>query len=325
MARKRFWKRVLLGLAIFVVLFAFVGFPYLIAVLATRAGTRPMDLRLTSSPADYALAFEDVAFDSTDGVALSGWYMEGNHEVAIAVGHGLFRSRREVLDRAAFFRKLGFDTLVFDFRRHGESSGERCTLGYKERLDFEGAVDYLQSRAPHARVLLYGVSMGAAAAILAARETPAVAAVIADSPFYSIEHTVVHHAKLIFGLPRFPFASVLLFFLELRGGFDPKDFELAPAVRDLGERPILIVAGARDQRMPVAFQKQLYEASSSPASEFWVVEGAGHGAAYRTATEDYQAKMLSFLERVGIPVETDEATYPAGKAGGDGRSSPSSP
>lgn len=324
MAVKRIWKRLLLGVIVFIVAFATLGVPYLIAVLATRAGTRPQDLGLTSSPVDYDLGYEDVTFTTSDGVALSGWYLEGNHEVAIAVGHGLFRSRREVLDRAAFFRKLGFDTLVFDFRRHGKSAGERCTLGYKERLDFEAAVDYLRAQAPHARVLLYGVSMGAAAAVLAGRETTSVEALIVDSPFYSIEHTVVHHAKLIFGLPRFPFATALLFFLQLRGGFDLTEFELEPAVADLGERPILIVAGGDDRRMPVAYQRRLFEASRSEKSKFRVVEKAGHGAAYRTAPQDYQATMLAFLRDVGIEIDT-ELTPPAEKEGGDGGNSPASP
>ncbi len=164
-----------------------------------------MDLDLTSSPADYGLAFEEVRFSATDGVPISGWLLSGGtRQAVVACGHGLFRSRREVLDRAAFFRHQGYDTLVFDFRRHGKSGGERVTLGYEERRDFEGAVEFLRSTHPEAPVVLYGVSMGAGAAVLAARETPAVAAVVADSPFLNIEHTVVHHVKLYFGLPRFP-------------------------------------------------------------------------------------------------------------------------
>jgi pimeloyl-ACP methyl ester carboxylesterase len=297
----RRWKAILLGLAAAILLFVTVGVPYLLAMLITSAGTRPMDLELTSSPADYGLEFEEVLFPTSDGASISGWYLPGGTRGAVvALGHGLFRSRREVLDRAAFFRKQGYDALVFDFRRHGTSDGERVTLGYQERLDFEGAVAFLKSRRPEAPVVLYGVSMGAGAALLAARETPAVAAVIADSPFLNIEHTVVHHAKLIFGLPRFPFASGLLLFLEMRGGFDREDFDLEAAAKALEDRPLLVIAGSADERMPPELQKRVVAASDNPLSRFIVVEGAGHGAAYRVAAEAYESEVLAFLERAGL-------------------------
>ncbi|HXV60670.1 MAG TPA: alpha/beta fold hydrolase [Vicinamibacteria bacterium] len=284
-------------------LFATIGIPYLFAFLITRAGTRPMDLRDATTPADYGLEFEEVEFEASDGVPLRGWFLDGeSQEASIAVCHGLFRSRKEVLDRAALFRKLGFDTLVFDLRRHGASGGDRTTLGYAERLDFEGAVAFLRRREPGAKVLVYGVSMGAVAAILAARDTPEIAAVIADSPFYDIEQTVVHHVRLIFGLPRFPFADALLFFLELRGGFDRQAFALEPAVRSMGKRPLLIVAGERDERMPPDLQRKLYEASASPASAFHVFPGAGHGAAYRTDPDSYRSVIFDFLRRLDLTI-----------------------
>jgi pimeloyl-ACP methyl ester carboxylesterase len=291
----------MLGAVAALVLFATIGVPYLLVGLITRAGTRPMDLELTSSPADYGLSFEEVSFTSTDGVALSGWFLPGgSRRAVVACGHGLFRSRREVLDRAALFRQQGYDTLVFDFRRHGTSLGERVTLGYQERLDFEGAAGFLRKQRPKAPVVLYGVSMGAGAALLAARETPAVAAVVADSPFLNIEHTVVHHVKLIFGLPRFPFASALLWFLERRGGFVREDFDLEAAAADLGDRPVLVIAGGEDQRMPPDLQRRVAEASKSPLSGFLIVDGAGHGAAYRVATEPYKKAVMEFLERAGL-------------------------
>ncbi len=123
---------------------------------------------------------------------------------------------------------------------------------------------------------------------------------MADSPFLNIEHTVVHHVKLIFGLPRFPFASELLWFLELRGGFERKNFDIEAAAAALGERPLLVLAGADDDRMPPELQKRVAEASKSALSRFVSFEGAGHGAAYRVATEDYQSEIRSFLERAGL-------------------------
>lgn len=301
MAIRKYWKKILLGLVVVAVLVTTIGLPYALARLVTHAGTRPMDLELTTSPADYDLDFENVLFASADGVTLSGWYLGGaESDVAIACGHGLFRSRQEVLDRAAFFRQQGYDTLVFDFRRHGESEGDKVTLGFDERLDFLGAVDFLHEKKPGAKVALYGVSMGAAASLLAAAESEDVAAVIADSSFSSLEHTVVHHLDLIFGLPRFPFGTSLLFFLEMQGGFDREAFDLERTMTNIGDRPVLIVAGEDDTRMPVAIQRRLYERAVNEHSGFRSFPGASHGKAYRTDPEGYGAMLTTFLAEADL-------------------------
>lgn len=283
-------------LAVLVPLIVFVVLPYLLARFITSRGTRPRDLALSATPADSGLEYEDVSFEARDGVRLSGWYLsEGHRDVSVICAHGLFRSRREILDRAVLLAKHGFDVLALDLRNHGESGGEQTTLGYKERLDLEAAGRYVEKRAPGNTVVLYGVSMGAAAALLAAAESPGVAAVVADSPFLSVENTVVHHLKLIFGLPRFPFGDILLYFLERRGSFQREDFDVEKAVRQMGERPVLIIAGARDRRMPVAKQRQLFEASAGSLSRFVVIEDAGHGAAYRADPQKYEELLLDFL------------------------------
>lgn len=288
------------GIAFAVVfVFVFAVAPYLLAWLVTSAGTRPPDRRLTSTPADFGLDYEEVSFRAADGTPLKGWYLGGgNRGVSISCAHGLFRSRREVLDRGQFLRAAGYNVLLFDSRRHGESGGERVTLGYKERLDVEAAFRALKERAPGDEVAAFGVSMGAAASLLAASESKDARAVVADSSFISIDHTIAHHLKLFFGLPRFPLGDELLFFISWRGGFRASDFDIEKAVRAMGERPLLFIAGSKDERMPVETQRRLFEASKSPRSKFLVIEGAGHGAGYRTDPETYKEGVLGFLAGV---------------------------
>jgi pimeloyl-ACP methyl ester carboxylesterase len=295
----RFLKWGFLSLLALVLVLVFLVAPYWLARFVTTFGTRPMDLELTTTPADLEVEFENVSFQSADGIPLKGWYLGGgNRGGSVACGHGLFRSRREVMERCVFLRKAGFNVLLFDFRRHGESEGDITTLGFKERLDMEGAVAFLRDRASGDRVFLLGVSMGAAAALLAAAETPEVSAVVADSSFLSFEHTVVHHLDLIFGLPRFPLGDEIVYFIERRAGFWREDFDLEKAVARIGDRPLLIIAGSDDRRMPVELQKRLYRGARGPSNQFIVIDGATHGAAYREDPETYQRVVLSFLEGV---------------------------
>jgi pimeloyl-ACP methyl ester carboxylesterase len=295
----RILKWLTFSAVVLILLFVFLVAPYLLAHFITRAGSRPLDRNLTTTPADYGLGYEDVSFSSEDGAHLKGWYMgEGYRGVSIACAHGLFRSRHEVLERAVFLAKAGYNVLVFDLRRHGESIGERVTLGFKERLDAKAALCLLLEKAPGDRVVLLGVSMGAVAALLAAAESEKVTAVVADSSYLSLEHSVTHHLDLIWGLPRFPLGDELLFFIERLGDFRREDLNVEQTVDRMGDKPILFIAGGNDRRMPPDIQQRLYRASKSSQSRFVVVDGASHGAAYRTNPERYQHELVNFLETV---------------------------
>ena len=91
-------------------------------------------------------------------------------------------------------------------------------------------------------VILWGVSMGAAAALLATAELPEVAALISDSSFSSLLTTVEHHWRLFFHLPSFPFANEMVYWIAWCGGLRASDFDLTNAVTRIGDRPILFVA-----------------------------------------------------------------------------------
>src|SRR5262249_25672067 len=150
-------------------------------------------------------------------------------------------------------------------RNHGESGPARVTLGYNERLDVEAAVRFLREDLRTAdRIVLFGISMGATAALLAAAETPEVAAVVSDSSFLSLKDTVDHHINVFLRLPSFPFSNELRFFIERRTGFDGSQLDALDAVRRIGDRPIMFIAAAHDRRMPPDIAERLYQACSSP-------------------------------------------------------------
>ena len=122
-----------------------------------------------------------------------------------------------------------------------------------------GAAHYaLELQHPARPVIVWGVSMGAAAALMVAAESPDIAAVISDSSFLSLSDTVRHHWRLFFHLPSFPIADEVLCLLAWRGGFWPSDFDLVKAVSRIGDRPILFVALENDRRMPPSIARGLY-------------------------------------------------------------------
>jgi alpha-beta hydrolase superfamily lysophospholipase len=235
---------------------------------------------------------EAVSFATTDGVDLGGWWIPAAGERGVIVlVHGLSRSREEMADRAAAIREDGFSTLLVDLRNHGSSADAYTTLGVYESRDVQRAAEYARSRRPEGPLVIWGVSMGAAASLLAARSA-APDAVIAESAFDSFENTVAHHLRQAFGLPAF------------RMGFAVSDGDVEAAVAALGELPILFVAGEEDWRMPPAIAVRLLEASASPLSRLHVVAGAGHGRAWQTDPAGYLAAVRAFLAGMAPPAST---------------------
>ena len=76
--------------------------------------------------------------------------------------------------------------VLFDFAGSGYSSGEYITLGYDEALDAIRVIKYVKSLVKVNKVIVWGRSMGAVAAILAAsksKEENLIHCLILDSPF----------------------------------------------------------------------------------------------------------------------------------------------
>ncbi len=299
----RWARRILISLFIIILVVIFLVVPYGLSYIVTHAGTRPMDRQLTSTPAIYQAEYRDVHFNAKDGTPISGWYLPREHPKAIIIyAHGLFRSRQEMLERAAKLWQHGYAGVLVDLRRHGNSGGELSSLGYLERLDVEAAAKFIQdSLQVNAPIVGFGVSMGAAATVLAAADAPEINALIIDSCFLSFEETVVHHLKLFFGLPRFPLADELIFFTRTKVGFRNEDFDMQRALQKIGDRPMLFIAGEKDVRMPLEDARALVASSQSSHKSLVIIPEATHGAGYRTDPAMYEQAVLDFLSGLQQP------------------------
>jgi fermentation-respiration switch protein FrsA (DUF1100 family) len=289
---------------VIIVILVFGVFPYWIATVATGAKTRPADRQLTETPATFGAEYRDVEFQTADGVKISGWLLGSrSRQATIIYSHGLFRSRRELLQRAIDLWKLGYGALLYDSRNHGTSGPGRVSLGYHERLDAQAAIRFLRDEErTRDRIVLFGISMGAATAMLAAAESPEVAAVISDSAFLSLKDTIDHHVRAFLRLPSFPLANEVRFFIEQRADFDGSKLDVVEAVRRIGDRPVLFISGASDRRMPPEIARKLYETCASPKKGLLIVDGPAteiHGHAYQAGPAAYVEKVDQFL-RAGL-------------------------
>jgi len=241
---------------------------------------------------------QDVEFRSDDGILLRGWWNPGETgKPVIIFVHGLNRTRREHLERAAESHKRGYGVLLFDLRNHGESGRAYTTLGVAESHDVCAARDFLKNTAPGRAQILWGVSLGASTSLLAEPRCPGSAAIISDSSFLSFSETIKHHFKLIFHLPSFPIANMIIGVTSWRMGFREQDGDVEAAVAGLSHVPILFIAGGADVRMPPELAQRLAARASNPGKEILVVPGAAHGQAFSQDREVYLRTVFGFLDR----------------------------
>jgi len=293
----RWTYRIAIVLACGVAFFFLVFFPIAASFLITNSRFHFRE-RGPSTPEAVGLSVTPVEFMSQDNVPLRGWWSPGDDAMPVIVFvHGLNRSRLELLERGADANRRGYGVLLFDLRNHGESGKAYTTIGIFESRDVCAASQLVKAKAGKRPQILWGVSMVASSAILAAKQCPGFAAIISDSSFLSFRDTVAHHLGLIFRLPAFPIANLIVAITAYRMGFNPDDGDVEAAIHSINT-PILFIAGGADRRMPPALAERMLNASPSPLKQFVIVPGAGHGEAFNRDRTTYLNSVYGFIERV---------------------------
>jgi fermentation-respiration switch protein FrsA (DUF1100 family) len=285
-----------------VVIAALIGvLVLLIPVGLVERRLRPARVPLTDDPEAHGLAVEVIAFPSlADGVTLRGWYLPAPRPSGrtIVISPGI-DANREVdgitLALAPALLSAGWDVLAFDLRGEGQSDGATQTFGWSERWDVLGAVAEARRRGAECVVGL-GFSMGGAATIMAAAGSPTIDAVIADSAYARLDAALRHELEGNLHLPG-PVASSVLWLFPILGGPDPAAVAPVERIRDLAQRPVLLIHGTEDRTVPLEACRELARAGGANAV-CWTVDGAGHTQAYRTDPAEYTARILDFLASV---------------------------
>lgn len=129
-----------------------------------------------------------VSVMSYDGLKLSGDYYDLGCKRTAILFHGFNAEVYTNLSvHAELMMKLGFNVLLPVHRAHGRSEGRWSGIGLREQNDVLSWVNWAE-RHGSKQILLYGVSMGAAAVAYASDRLGStnVSAVVLDSCYYSV-------------------------------------------------------------------------------------------------------------------------------------------
>jgi alpha-beta hydrolase superfamily lysophospholipase len=233
------------------------------------------DRLISANPGNIGLHFENVSFETSDGVRLSGWFIpKENASGVILFCHGNAGNISHRLETIQILHELGLATFIFDYRGFGQSEGKPSEHGTYS--DAEAAWQYLvRERKVHPnQIIIMGRSLGGAiAAWLAWNHTPG--ALILESTLTSVTDVA---AKLYPYLP-----------IKLLLRFKYNTVEYLSRVKC----PVLIVHSRDDEMMPFAHGQRLFETAEEP-KQFLEITGA-HNDGFITSGRRYQEGLNIFI------------------------------
>jgi pimeloyl-ACP methyl ester carboxylesterase len=273
-----------------------------VSVYGATEITRISPVPLTASPADFGLRYETCSFPTSHGLNLRGWFVPADRPspVTLLIQHGLGSNAGDMLPCSVFLRNGGqWNLFYYHFRGHGDSEGNRTSLGPWELEDMRHAMRFLKSHWPDQtrRLGLYGHSLGAAVGLIGAAEMPEIEAVIAENSFSHISRTIRRFAWVFYRIPYFPFIPLSMLIASWHIGARVGDFAPVRFIGRLAPRPVFLIHGELDRRMPKSDVRALWDAARDP-KELWAVPGAGHGDAWQVVKGEYERRMTQFFEKV---------------------------
>lgn len=278
--------------AVAVLIVAYFGVGLFVASRLTAPDNEPME----ATPASVGLDFREVELESTDGIRLVGWWVpkeNSSRAVLLVHGWGGNKSNEQVLATAPIYARAGYNVLMIDLRAHGESAGNRRTLGYRETRDVRGALSWLKERGfkPEDTVL-HGWSMGAATVVRSAPGT-GVVAVVEEAGYADLPPLLRQAIPASSGLPTL-FNPAAMLSAKMFLDFDPWAVVPKNEAEQLSDEgtPLFIIHSTTDETVP--YRNALMFREAYPDADFWRLEGYDHVEAY--THPEYKARLLNFLE-----------------------------
>ncbi|HYR05301.1 MAG TPA: alpha/beta hydrolase, partial [Gallionella sp.] len=214
---------------------------------------------IIATPGQAGLPYEDVRLTTSDGIDLYGWFVPAPQpRGTVLFLHGNAGNISHRIDSLQMFYRLGYSTLIFDYRGYGNSGGKPSEQGTYR--DAEAAWRYLtgQRQIPACRIVLFGESLGGAVgAWLAARQKPA--ALVIASGFTSVPDLARHF---------YPYLPVR-WLTRIR-------YDTLKNLRAVAA-PVLVAHSPEDEIIPFEHGRALYEAAHQPKQFLEIAGGHNDG------------------------------------------------
>jgi uncharacterized protein len=240
--------------------------------------------------ADLGAPYQNVEFETSDGLRLKGWYIESRNGAAVISFPGRASSQK----RAKMLADHGYGVLLFDRRGEGESEGDPNLFGWQGERDVHAAVKFLQSRpdVDPERIGGIGLSVGGEMMIEAAAESNALKAIVSEGGSgRSVRDELANPGGKWQELVGNGIATVgtALF----TSNTPPADLKSLVAKID---NPVFFVYGEQGQSTEKPANDAFYKAKRGP-KEIWEVPGSKHMGGIDARPKDYEHRVVGFFDR----------------------------
>ncbi len=240
----------------------------------------------STTPDIFGIEYDDVTFQTEDGLNLNGWFIPGRKTTpdddlhTLLWFHGNAGNINRRLDNLKMLHdRVPVNVFIIDYRQYGKSEGKISEQG--TYLDAKAALSYLHSRKDinNAKIIFFGRSLGSAVAVdLAVKEK--CCALILETPFTSIKEM---------GKELYPHLLIILHLLRTK--YD--------SLSKIGKIkvPTLIMHGDKDELVPIEQGRKLYEQANEP-KEFYTIPGAMHNDTHIVGGEEYFDVIKRFVSKL---------------------------
>jgi hypothetical protein len=271
----RYLRRALIGVAGLIV-GVIVVFPLVSSYGYTHIG------RAVVPEPKLGADFEEVSFETDDGLELHGWYVPSRNNAAFPGRKGPQRQTRMLV-------RHGYGVLLFDRRGEGDSDGDPNALGWNGDRDIKAAIAFLHERpdVDPARIGGIGLSVGGELMLEAASETDALKAVVSDGAgIRSVrEASLEWSAVPIWG-------GITAATAVFSGDAPPPN--LNDVVERISPRPVFFIYSAQGQGGEDLSQ-DFYESAGEPKA-VWEVPKGGHVGGAEALPREYERRMVGFFD-----------------------------
>lgn len=248
-----------------------------------------------------AMPKETLWIESSKGYMLHAIHLKPlNTKNTVIICHGVTESKINSVKFARMFERLGFNSVIYDHRRHGQSGGKTTSFGYYEKFDLLSIVQTIREKIGKDAVLgIHGESMGAATTILYAGTFEDQANFhIVDCPFSDFSEQVLHVLRR-----ETPFKTTMVLrianvFLKMRDGYTLNLVSPKEVVGNI-EKPVLFIHTLGDKFILPYMTEELYKLKNGPKM-LKLFEKGGHARAFNRNPKAYENTVRKFLSKYNL-------------------------
>ena len=211
--------------------------------------------------------------------------------------HGYTDSASFMVNSAKQFLDYGYNVLMPDLRAHGKSEGKYIGMGWLDKDDIILWIDYLIATYGNIKIILYGISMGAATVMMTSgEELPSnVRMVIEDCGYTSVWEELSYELRHLFHLPPFPALNNANLITRIKAGYSLRKASCIKQIKK-SKIPILFIHGDQDKFVPFYMLDKLFN-SAKCQKEKLIIKNAGHAEAQYVDSQKYWHTVRKFIKR----------------------------